>query len=73
MQAALRGVNAAVVGLVLAALFSTMWLGSVVGPADFGLILGAFLLLAGWKVPPWLVVVVGAVTASALARMGILV
>jgi chromate transporter len=71
MQAALRGVNAAVVGLVLAALFSTMWLGSVMAPADFGLVLGAFLLLAGWTVPPWLVVILGAAAASALAAAGV--
>ena len=71
MQAALRGVNAAVVGLVLAALFATMWLGSVLVPADFGLVLGAFLLLAGWSVPPWLVVVLGAAAASALAAAGV--
>ena len=56
VQAALRRVNAAVVGVLLAALFSTMWLGSVVAPADFAQVIGNFLLLASWRVPPWLVV-----------------
>jgi chromate transporter len=71
MQAALRGVNAAVVGIVLAALFSTMWLGSVMGPAEFGLALAAFLLLASWSVPPWLVVLCGAAAASILGAAGV--
>ena len=68
MQAAMQGVNAVVVGLVLAALFSTMWLGSVSTPADF---LSAFLLLAARQVPPWIVVLVGAVAASGLAATGV--
>ncbi len=70
MQAALRGVNAAVVGILLAALFSTMWVGTVVTGADFGVALGAFLLLAGWAVPPWVVVLLGAAAAAGLAAVG---
>jgi len=68
VQAALRGVNAALVGLLLAALFSTMLLSSVVVPADFGLVLGAFLLLAGWRVPPWLVVLLGSAASLEASR-----
>jgi chromate transporter len=60
VRAALRGVNAAVVGVLLAALFTPIWTGAVHTSADFGLGLVAFLLLALWAVPPWLVVVLGA-------------
>ena len=65
VQAALRGINAAVVGLLLAALYRPVWTSAIFGPADFALGLVAFLLLALWAVPPWLVVILGAVAASA--------
>jgi chromate transporter len=71
VQAALRGVNAAVVGVLLAALFTPIWTSAVHTPADFGLGLTAFLLLTMWSVPPWLVVVLGAVAAQGLAMMGV--
>ena len=59
-QSALRGVNAAVVGLLLAALYQPVWTSAIHGPADVGLALAAFGLLALWKAPPWLVVIVAA-------------
>jgi chromate transporter len=67
VQAALRGVNAAVVGLLLAALYRPVWTSAIFGPADFALGIMAFLLLALWAVPPWLVVIFGALAASAIA------
>src|SRR5215471_19012256 len=69
VQAALRGVNAAVVGLLLAALYTPVWTSSILGPRDFSIALGAFLLLALWKTPPWLVVVLGAVMAAVVANL----
>ncbi|MBN8897574.1 MAG: chromate transporter [Rhodospirillales bacterium] len=60
VQAALRGVNAAVVGVLLAALYTPIWTGAVTGPADFGLALAAFLAVTLWALPPWLVVLAGA-------------
>jgi chromate transporter len=71
VQAALRGINAAVVGVLLAALFTPIWTGSVHTAGDFGLGLAAFLLLTLWAAPPWLVVVGGAVVATALAAAGV--
>ena len=59
-QAALRGINAAVVGLLLAALYQPVWTSAIRGPADIGLALAAFGLLAFWKAPPWLVVIFAA-------------
>ncbi len=64
VQAALRGVNAAVVGVLLAALFTPVWTSAVHTPADFGLGITAFLLLTLWAVPPWLVVAFGAAAGA---------
>jgi chromate transporter len=60
MRSALLGVNAAVVGLLLAALYDPVWTNAIRSAADFGLALAAFVLLMFWKVPPWLVVVLTA-------------
>ena len=50
------GVNAAVVGLLVAALYDPVWRTGITGPFDFGLAAVAFVLLAAWKAPPWAVV-----------------
>jgi len=55
-RAALAGINAAVVGLLLAALYDPVWTSAIFKPADFGLALLAFVALMHWKLPPWLVV-----------------
>jgi chromate transporter len=69
VQSALRGVNAAVVGLLLAALYRPVWTSAIFAPQDFAIGIVAFLLLALWAVPPWLVVILGAVAASAVAMV----
>lgn len=56
-QAATRGTNAAVVGILAAALYSPVWASAVLTPRDFVLALTGFLLLTVWKMPPWIVVV----------------
>lgn len=56
-QAALLGINAAVVGLLLAALYDPLWTSAIHGPQDFGLALIALVALMFWKLPPWLVVI----------------
>jgi chromate transporter len=68
-QSALKGVNAAVVGLLLTALFTPVWTSAIHSPADFGLGLVAFGLLMFWKCPPWLVVVLTAAGGEAIARI----
>ncbi|MCY1218003.1 Chromate transport protein [compost metagenome] len=55
-QAALAGVNAAVVGLLLAALWQPVWVSAVRGPLDIVLVALALVALMVWKLPPWLVV-----------------
>jgi chromate transporter len=67
-QAAMRGTNAAVVGILGAALYDPVWTSAVLTPRDFALALTGFLLLSVWKLPPWIVVVVLA-GASAIAAV----
>jgi chromate transporter len=66
-QAMMRGVNAAVVGLLGAALYNPLWTTSVKTPGDFGLALVGFVLLMAWRAPPLLVVIVSALGGMALA------
>jgi chromate transporter len=66
-QAMLRGVNAAVVGLLLAALYNPVWTAGIASAGDFALAAAAFLLLFMWQTPPWLVVVLCAAGGAALA------
>lgn len=68
-QAALRGINAAVVGLLLAALYDPVWTSAIKSPADFGLALVAFGLLAFWRLPPWLVVLIAAAGGALIAKI----
>jgi chromate transporter len=68
-QSALRGVNAAVVGLLLAALYNPVWTAGITGPYDFALAVAAFLLLFMWQLPPWLVVVLSALGGAAIAKL----
>jgi chromate transporter len=68
-QSALRGVNAAVVGLLLAALYNPVWTAGIKGPQDFAIGVAAFLLLFMWNVTPWLVVALCAAAAAALAHL----
>ncbi|MGF6176927.1 chromate efflux transporter [Ensifer sp. 4252] len=55
-QAAMRGANAAVVGILGAAFYNPVWTSAVLTPVDFALALTGFLLLTVWKLPPWTVV-----------------
>jgi len=68
-QAALVGVNAAVVGLLLAALYHPVWTSGIERPGDFALGCAAFLLLFMWQAPPWLVVILCALGGAALAAV----
>lgn len=49
----LAGVNAAVVGLLAAALYDPVWVSAVKGPSDFAIALIGFVLLVSWKWPAW--------------------
>lgn len=63
-----KDVNAAVVGLLGAALYNPVWTSSVKSPGDFGIALAGFVLLTVWRAPPLLLVVfVSALGGIALA------
>jgi chromate transporter len=69
-RALMAGVNAAVVGLLAAALYDPLWTHSVLTVADFALALGGFVLLVRWRTPPLVVVLLtalGAIAAGAWA------
>ena len=69
-KATLRGINAAVVGILLAALYQPIWTSAIHTPVDFALALVAFGLLAIWKLPPWVVVLVSLVLGIGLHLLG---
>jgi chromate transporter len=69
VQSALKGVNAAVVGLLLAAFYHPVWTAGILGPADFALAAAAFLLLFMWQAPPWLVVVLSALGGAVITAL----
>jgi chromate transporter len=66
-QAALRGINAAVVGLLIAAFYNPVWTAAIFNGADFALAAFAFLLLFQWQAPPWLMMLFCAAGGGALA------
>jgi chromate transporter len=67
-QAMMRGVNAAVVGLLGAALYNPVWTSSVKTPSDFGIALVGFALLTVWRAPPLVVVIISALGGIALGQ-----
>jgi chromate transporter len=67
-QAMMRGINAAVLGLLGAALYNPVWTSSVRSPPDFGIALVGFVLLTVWRAPPLAVVIVSALGGVALSQ-----
>jgi chromate transporter len=68
-QAVMRGVNAAVVGLLGAALYNPVWSSTVHTAHDFGVALIGFVLLVAWRAPPLLVVAISAAAGTAMAMI----
>ena len=69
-QAAMRGANAAVVGLLGAALYDPVFTGAVLSPRDFVLALAGFVALVAWKAPPWIVVAALALAGGLIGVLG---
>ncbi|WP_419872593.1 chromate transporter [Candidatus Pristimantibacillus sp. PTI5] len=59
IQGMLVGINAAVVGILLAALYDPLWTTAIMEPGDFALAAILFVMLAIWKLPSWLIVITG--------------
>lgn len=69
-QSTLAGVNAAVVGLLVAALYQPVWTSAIHAPRDVGLALLALVALMTWKLPPWLVVLGTGLAGWGLSLVG---
>lgn len=67
LRRALSGINAAVVGLLLAALYDPVWTSAISTAGDFALALAAFAALMFWRLPPWLVVIATALIYPLMA------
>ncbi|RFC66734.1 chromate efflux transporter [Mesorhizobium denitrificans] len=65
-QSVIRGANAAVVGILGAALYNPLFTSAIVSPASFALALVCFVLLVVWKAPPWIVVIFGALGGAGI-------
>jgi chromate transporter len=68
-RAAMLGTNAAVVGLLGAALYNPVWTSAVRGPIDFAIAAAGFVLLIAWRAPPLLVVTLSALAGLGLSRL----
>lgn len=64
VKGAIMGVNAAVVGILISALYTPIWTSSILTPIDFALASILFSMLVYWKLPPWIVVLTGAIGGS---------
>lgn len=69
-QAGMRGANAAVVGILGAALYDPVWTSAVLAPLDFVLALAGFVALVAWKAPPWTVVLALGVASGIIGAVG---
>ncbi|MFJ7557919.1 chromate transporter [Bacillus thuringiensis] len=59
IKGALMGVNAAVVGILISAFYHPIWTSAILQPVDFAFAAILFSMLVYWKLPPWIIVVVG--------------
>lgn len=57
---AMLGINAAVVGLLIAAFYNPVWTSAIYAGKDFSFASVCFLLLVFWKIPSWVVVFLSA-------------
>lgn len=69
IKGALMGVNAAVVGILIAAFYQPIWTSSILAPIDFAFAAILFSMLVYWKLPPWVIVVTGAIGGSLMTYL----
>jgi chromate transporter len=67
VQSALRGVNASVVGVLIAALYRPVWISTVHSSADFWIALAVFAAITRWQLVPWIIVIAVGTTCWLLA------
>jgi|SRR5690625_640274 len=66
IRGAIMGVNAAVIGILISALYFPIWTSSILVPTDFALAAILYSMLAYWRLPPWIIVLTGAIGGSLL-------
>lgn len=66
IRGAVMGVNAAVLGILISAFYTPIWTSSILQPMDFALAAILFSMLVYWKLPPWVIVICGAIGGSLL-------
>ncbi|RNF41203.1 chromate efflux transporter [Planococcus salinus] len=69
IKGAVMGVNAAVLGILISAFYTPIWTSSIQAPMDFALAAILFSMLVYWKLPPWVIVITGAVGGSLLTLL----
>ena len=69
IKGAIMGVNSAVIGILISAFYFPIWTSSILAPVDFALAAILFSMLAYWKLPPWVIVVSGAIGGSLLSLL----
>lgn len=69
VKAALMGVNAAVVGILISAFYFPIWTSSILAPIDFAFAAILFFMLVYWKLPPWVIVVAGAIGGTLMTLL----
>lgn len=69
IKGALMGVNAAVVGILIAAFYQPIWTSSILAPIDFAFGAILFSMLVYWQMPPWVIVVTGAIGGSLMTLL----
>src|SRR5699024_6214019 len=69
IKGALMGVNAAVVGVLIAAFYNPIWTSSILAPIDFAFAAILFSMLVFWKLPSWIIVLTGAIGGSLMTLM----
>ena len=69
IKGAIMGANAAVVGILISAFYIPIWTSSILAPIDFALAAILFSMLAYWKLPPWIIVVSGAIGGTLLTLL----
>ncbi|KLA27059.1 chromate transporter [Bacillus cereus] len=69
IKGALMGVNAAVVGILISAFYHPIWTSAILQPVDFAFAAILFSMLVYWKLPPWIIVVVGAVGGTLISLL----
>lgn len=69
IKGAVMGVNAAVLGILISAFYTPIWTSSILEPMDFALAAVLFSMLVYWKLPPWVIVICGAIGGSLLTLL----